>query len=161
MSGGPRIKSELGNFDRVTANGCLEAGPEELIKLRCLLIQSSKWFGIIVKHSSVPSSAQFSHQFAWKVRSVQFGVWGPCAQFSSVPARFNPSSLQLSGKSRRIVLGPLQQKSQPGVCRLGGGMVRFAGCACLLVRDVVWCQSDANSVQNRFKKSVQFSSYAA
>ena len=26
---------------------------------------------------------------------------------------------------------------RPGVCCLGGAMVRFAGCACLLVRDVV------------------------
>ena len=36
--------------------------------------------------------------------------------------------------------------------------MRFAGCACLFVRDVVWCQSDANSVQNRLQKvlSVQF-----
>ena len=47
---------------------------------------------------------------------------------------------------------------RPGDCRLGGGMVCFAGCACLLVRDVVWCQSDANSVQNRLitLRSVQF-----
>ena len=36
--------------------------------------------------------------------------------------------------------------------------MRFAGYACFLVRDVVWCQSDANSVQNRLTKirSVQF-----
>ena len=47
---------------------------------------------------------------------------------------------------------------RPGVCRLGGGMMRFAGCACLLVWDVVWCRSDPNSVQNRLKgvRSVQF-----
>ena len=45
-----------------------------------------------------------------------------------------------------------------GVCRLGGGMVCFASCACLLVRDVVWHQSDANSAQNLLQKvrSVQF-----
>ena len=42
---------------------------------------------------------------------------------------------------------------RPGVCRLGGGIMCFAGCACLIVRDVVWCQSDANSVQNRLQKS--------
>ena len=36
--------------------------------------------------------------------------------------------------------------------------MRFAGYACLLVRDVVWCQSDANLVQNRLQKvrSIQF-----
>ena len=36
--------------------------------------------------------------------------------------------------------------------------MRFAGYACFLVRDVVWCQSDANSVQIRLTKvrSVQF-----
>ena len=34
----------------------------------------------------------------------------------------------------------------------------FAGCACLLVRDVVCCPNDANSVQNRLQnlRSVQF-----
>ena len=48
---------------------------------------------------------------------------------------------------------------QPRVCRLGGGMVRFAGCACLLVWGVV-CWSGTNSVQNRFKKYTQFSSPA-
>ena len=31
--------------------------------------------------------------------------------------------------------------------------MRFAGCAYLLVRDVVWCRSDPDSVQNRLKKS--------
>ena len=37
-------------------------------------------------------------------------------------------------------------------------MVRFADCACLPVRGVVWCRSDPNSVQNRLKRvrSVQF-----
>ena len=35
--------------------------------------------------------------------------------------------------------------SRPGVCRLEGRMVRFAGCAC--VRDAVWCKSGAHSVQ--------------
>ena len=41
---------------------------------------------------------------------------------------------------------------RPGVCRLGGGMACFAGCACLLVRGVVWCRSDTNSVQNYFNR---------
>ena len=41
---------------------------------------------------------------------------------------------------------------RPGVCRLSGGMVRFAGCACLLVRGVVWCRSDANSVLNNLRR---------
>ena len=42
--------------------------------------------------------------------------------------------------------------------RQAGGMVCFAGCACLYVRDVVWCQSDAKSVRNCLQKgrSVQF-----
>ena len=35
---------------------------------------------------------------------------------------------------------------RPGVCRLSGGMLRFAD---LLVRGVVCCRSDANSVNNR------------
>ena len=47
---------------------------------------------------------------------------------------------------------------QLGVCRLVGGMACFAGCVCFLVRDAVWCQSDANLVQYRLTKvrSVQF-----
>ena len=45
-----------------------------------------------------------------------------------------------------------------GVCRLGEGMVHFAGCAGLIVRVVVSCRSDANSVQNLLRKvrPVQF-----
>ena len=40
------------------------------------------------------------------------------------------------------------------VCRMGGGMVRFAiSFACLLVWGVVWCRTDVYSVQNRLKKS--------
>ena len=34
----------------------------------------------------------------------------------------------------------------------------FVGCACSLVRGVVWCGSDANLVQNRFKIVLLFSS---
>ena len=46
---------------------------------------------------------------------------------------------------------------RPGVCHLDGKMVHFAGCACLLVRCVVWSPSDKNSVQNRKSvRSVQF-----
>ena len=40
----------------------------------------------------------------------------------------------------------------PGVCRLAGGKVYFAGPACLLVRGVVWCRSEVNSVHNRLKR---------
>ena len=45
-----------------------------------------------------------------------------------------------------------------GVCRLGGRVLHFAGCAHLLVRGVAWCSGDANSVLNRLKRvrSVQF-----
>ena len=50
---------------------------------------------------------------------------------------------------------------RPGVCGFGGEIVCFAGCACLRVWDVVWCQCDANSVQNRFQKvrSIQFACF--
>ena len=43
------------------------------------------------------NTVQFpSHQFVWKVRTVQFRVWGRSAsvQFSSVQARISPSRLQ-------------------------------------------------------------------
>ena len=40
----------------------------------------------------------------------------------------------------------------PDVRRLDGVMDRFAGCACLLVRGVVCCGSDAIPVHNRFKR---------
>ena len=67
--------------------------------------------------------------------------------------------------SRGAVLGLTQRKSQTAslgfVARVEGGwMVRFAGCACLLVRDVVCSRSDANSVQNHLKESLQPSSAA-
>ena len=47
---------------------------------------------------------------------------------------------------------------RPRVCRLDEGMVHFADRSCFLVRYVVWCQSGANSVQNRLTKvcSVHF-----
>ena len=52
--------------------------------------------------------------------------------------------------------------SQPNVCRRDGGMVRFTGCACLLVRGVVWC--GVRVTQIRFKipleEFVSFSSPA-
>ena len=108
------------------------------------------------------STVQFpSHQFVRKVPSVQFGTWGPSAsvQFSLVQARLSPLSLQLFGMGRGTVLGPLQQKYQPAWAgRLGGWMIHFAGYAYLLLRDVMWCQSDATSAQNRLPKvrSVQF-----
>ena len=44
------------------------------------------------------------------------------------------------------------QGCQPGVCRLAGGKVYFGGSACLLVRGVVWCRSEVNSVHNRLKR---------
>ena len=47
---------------------------------------------------------------------------------------------------------------RPGVYCLGGGMVHFAGYARLIVRDVVWCLSDTNPVNNCSKKLVLFSS---
>ena len=52
-------------------------------------------------------------QLVWKVRSVQFGASSASVQFSSVQARFSPSSLQLFGRGRGKFLGPIQQKSRP------------------------------------------------
>ena len=66
-----------------------------------------------------------------------------------------PSSLQLFGRSKGAVLGLLQRKSQPagpGFLAWGGGKVRFADHAHLLVRGVVLYRSDANSVQNRLRR---------
>ena len=124
-----------------------------------------------------------SHQFVRKVRSVQFssGYGGQVSAFSSVHsfhelfrprlgstwlARFGSGSIQ----SIESPVVWVQQRSsswspeaeipvrRPGVCRLGEGMVRFAGCAGLLVWGVVCCRSDAISVKNRLKRvlSVQF-----
>ena len=75
-------------------------------------------------------------------------------------ARFNPSSLQLLGKSKGAVLVPHPVEipsRRPRVCGLDGDMVHFAGCACLFVRDVVWGWSYANLVQNCFKRVFHFS----
>ena len=116
-----------------------------------------------------------SHQFVWKVCSVQLAARRQRAsekfvQFSSFSSvhelfrpffrppridlpRFDPGSVQsiesgLLGKSRGAVLGPLQRKFQPA----GPGFVTWVEgwCAlmlsCLLVRGVMLCLSDANSV---------------
>ena len=111
------------------------AGPEEFVSLRGVLVHSSKWFGI--------SSVQFpNHQLVWKVRSVQFWVWGPSAsvQFSSVQPRISQSRLQQFGRSRGTVLGPLQQKSQP----TGPGFVAWvegwrSWLAVLVISSGMWC----------------------
>ena len=56
------------------------------------------------------------------------------------------------GRSRGAVLGPLNRISQPAgpgfVAWVEGWCADFVGRA-LLVRGVVWCRSDADSVQNR------------
>ena len=106
-----------------------------------------------------------SHQFLLKVRSVQFWAWGPSVsvQFSSVQARFSPSSLQLFGRSRGKILGPLQQKSQPA----GPGFVAWVeGGLCLLAvlayLSGMWCGVRVTQIQFKiaYKKFVQFSSPA-
>ena len=64
---------------------------------------------------------------------------------------YSVKGLQLFGrKSSRSP--PAEIPAWPGFCRLGEGMVRFAGCACLLVRSVVCFQSDTISAQNRLKR---------
>ena len=47
---------------------------------------------------------------------------------------------------------------RPRICHLDGDMVRFAGCACLPVRGVVWCRSSAIQFKIALKRlrSVQF-----
>ena len=96
------------------------------------------------------STVQFpSHQFVWEVRSVQFRACGRSAsvQFSSgsVKSIEPPVVWEEQRNSSRPPPADIPA-IRPVLCRLGGGMVRFAGCACSLVRDVFWCQSDANSV---------------
>ena len=113
-----------------------------------------------------------SHQFLRKLRPVQFGARGPSASvqfrtFSSVHEFLRPDSEWPGWLGSvhwiSICLGGVRSSSRsppaeiparrPRVCHLDGDMVRFAGCACLPVRGVVWCRSHANSVQKRFKKS--------
>ena len=117
-----------------------------------------------------------SNQIVWKVCSVQFGAWEPSAsaQFVQFISRTLPAlaRIDLAGSVRLRLcsvlrvpncLGGVEEQfwvpssgnpSPPArVCRLGGGMVRLVGCACLLVWDVMRCQGDANSVQNRKKSS--------
>ena len=80
-------------------------------------------------------------------------------QFSSGSVRSIEPLLVLGGERNSSRSPPAEIPARrPGVCRLGGGMVSFAGCACCAAVDMVWCQSDANSVQNRQQKvrSVQF-----
>ena len=103
------------------------------------------------------STVQFtSHQLVWKVHSVQFRAWGP---FSSGPIRsIEPSVVWEEQKKNSRSPTAEIPAYRSGVCRFGGRKAVVAGCACLLVWDVVWCQSDANSVQDRLTKvrSVQF-----
>ena len=106
-----------------------------------------------------------SYQFVRKLRSVQFGAWAPSAsiQFSSVQARFSPSSPQWFGRSRGTVLGPLQQKSQPAgsdfVARVEGWCALLELLAYL---SGMWCGVRVTQIQFNiiYKKFVQFSSPA-
>ena len=102
-----------------------------------------------------------SHQFVWKVRPVQCGAREPSAsvQFNSSSsfhelfwpwfrltwlARFGSGSVQpiefpiIRRKQRSSSRSPPAEipALRPGVCRLGAGIVRFAVCACFLVRGV-------------------------
>ena len=152
------------------------AGPAEFVNLQGLLVQSSKWFGI--------SSVQFGFLVTSLSRKlIQFssGHGGQVSPFSSVHSfheLFRPW-LGLTWLARfgsgpvKSIEPPIvweEQRSssrpppaeipahRPGICRLGGGMVHFAGCACLLGWGVMCCRSDAMSVQNHLKRvrTVQF-----
>ena len=125
-------------------------GLEELANLltRSSRSKFNQWFGISsIQFSSLVTS--FSGKFVQFMgtkflRSVKFS--------SGLVQSIEPPIVW--EKQRNSFRSP-QRKSQstgPGcVSWVGGwvGMVRFAGCACLFVRNVAWCQSDANSVQNR------------
>ena len=112
------------------------------------------------------STVQFpGHQFVRKVRSVQFGTWGPSAsvQFNSVQARFSPLSLQLFGRGRGTVLGPLHQKYQPA----GPGLVAWVKGWCTLLAMLahlsgMCCGVRVTQIQLKivYKKFVQFNSPA-
>ena len=142
------------------------------MNLQGLLVQSSKWFGI--------SSVQFSFlatSFSGKFVQFSSGHGGQVHPFSSEHSvQFTSSSGPDSdwpgwlGSVHWIsnCLGGVRSSSRsppaeiparwPRVCHLDGDMVRFAGCACLPVRGVVWCRSHAIQFKIALKRvrSVHF-----
>ena len=132
-------------------------GPEEFVNLQGHIVQSSNWFGISsVQFSSLVTSLESSSSSFRGFGSsapVQFAEFSP---FSSVHELFRPWLgltwlARLGSGSVQSIESPIVWEEQrsgsrsppaeiparwPGVCCRCGGIARFAGCVCLLVRAV-------------------------
>ena len=143
--------SRLCRSIRRASVGPAGAGPEEFVSLQSLLVQSSKLFGASSMQISflVTSLSGKFVQFSWARGTSDSVLFVQFSSFSSFHELFRPwlgltwLARFVSGSVQSIeypIVWEEQRSSsrsppaeiparRPGVCRLGGEMVRFAGCA--------------------------------